>query len=102
LAYTIHISEADQRYLDNLPISEKAKEKVFDFIDYAIANVDESYRVDPANRMGLNSAYFQRDFLLLDTDSSENNVFHRINFIIKDDAAAFGVLLIVFVDRQPV
>jgi hypothetical protein len=50
LSYIVHISDADRAYLDNLPLSEDAKERVAGFIEYAIADVDDTFRNDPANR----------------------------------------------------
>jgi hypothetical protein len=50
LSYHVHISDADRAYLDNLPLSEEAKEAVEDFIGYGIADVDDAFRHDPANR----------------------------------------------------
>lgn len=59
MAYLVNISDSDQAYLDGLPLSETANGRVDDFIDYAVANVDDSFRNDPANRPSPNSHFFQ-------------------------------------------
>ena len=102
MAFLVHISDADRAYLDNLPLSERAKKKIDDFIDYAIAQVDDAYRMDPPNRPQLGGSYFQRDLLLLDGNASGQRTYHKVRFIIQDDHAAAGVLLVVFVDHQKV
>ncbi len=98
MSYFVHISDRDQAYLDGLPLSDTAKERVDDFIDYAIANVNDSFRNDSANRPYPNDHFFQVEFLLL--DSWGDGSYHRITFVISDEHAAAGVLLIVFVDHQ--
>jgi hypothetical protein len=50
LSYHVHISDADRGYLDNLPLSDAAKERVDDFIGYAIADVADAFRLDAENR----------------------------------------------------
>jgi hypothetical protein len=98
LAYHIHIEDRDQAYLDGLALSEEAKKRVDDCIDYAIANVSDSFRNDPANRPFLNFAVFKLDFILLDF-WGDGRV-HKLTFHVSDEHAAAGVLLIVFVDHE--
>lgn len=97
MAYHIHIEDRDQAYLDGLSLSDEAKGRLDDFIDYAIANVADSFRNDPANRPFLNSAVFQLDFFILDFWGDRG--FHKVTFLVSDERAAVGVLLIVFVDH---
>jgi hypothetical protein len=94
--YDLQITDRDQAYLDNLPLSDKGRDKLSDFVDYAIAQVHDDFRNDPANRPA--PGHFQRDFLILDTDPSGNATVHKINFIVKDDTAGVGVLTIVYVE----
>src|SRR5437868_544503 len=84
VAYLIHLSDADRDYLQHVPMSETAKGKVTDFIAYGIANVDDAFRKDPANRPWPDAPYFQRDLLLLDVDGDQ--LLHRVNFIVRDEA----------------
>jgi hypothetical protein len=98
LAYQVHISDADRAYLDGLPLSVTAKERVADFIDYAIAQVDDAFRNDPANRTHPDPRYFQRQLLLRDVWG--DGTYHQILFVVDDAPAAYGALLIVYVDHQ--
>ncbi len=98
MSYHLHISNADRAYLDSLPLSEEAKERVEDFIDYAILSVDDAFRNDPTNRLGPGSPYFQRQLILLDFWGDGQG--HAINFVVNDESAAFGVLILVYVELQ--
>jgi hypothetical protein len=98
LAYLVNISDSDQAYLEGLSLSDTAKGRLDDFIDYAIANVDDFFRNDPANRPSPNSPFFQVDFLIL--DSWGDGLYHKITFVVSEEHAALGVLLIIFVDHQ--
>jgi hypothetical protein len=98
LPYWVHISDHDQAFLAGLPLSDTAKGRVEDFIDYAIANVDDSFRHDPANRTQPDPRYFQTQLLLFDQWGDQR--FHRLDFFVNDDHAHQGVLIIVYVEHQ--
>jgi hypothetical protein len=98
LAFHVHISDADRAYLDNLPLSDRAKERVEDFIDYAIANIDDASRADPANRVAPGHACFTRRLLLWDFWGDRRC--HVIDFVVDDANSPFGVLLVVFVEHS--
>lgn len=98
MAYYVHIEDSDQAYLDGLSLSEEAKGRLHDFIIYAIANVDDSFRNDPANRPFPNVAIFQLDFLILDRWG--DNHIHKMTFYISDEHASAGVLLLKFVNHE--
>jgi hypothetical protein len=80
----------------SLPLSDRAKASVEDFIDYAIAQVDDAFRNAPAKRLGVGSPYFQRQLLLVDFWGDRR--FHRLDFVINDEHAHYGVLLVVYVE----
>lgn len=92
------LEDRDQAYLEGLSLSDEAKGRLDDFISYAIANVDDSVRNDPANRPFPNASIFQLAFLIL--DGWGDGRYHKITFVISDEHAAVGVLLIVFVDHE--
>jgi hypothetical protein len=98
LAYFLHINDPDQVYLDNLPISAPAKERLEDFIEYGIKNVNDAFRKNPMNRPQLNGPFFKTDFLLLDEDGDGH--YHHVLFVIDDQNANFGVLVLVYVDHR--
>jgi hypothetical protein len=98
LPFHVHFTDDDRACLAGLPLSDRAKEKVEEFIEYAIANVDDVFRQDPANRTHPNPAYFQRHLLIYDVWGDRR--FHRIDFVLNDANAAYGVLIVVYVDHQ--
>jgi hypothetical protein len=98
LGYQVHIPPTERAYLDNLPLSDVARERVEDFITYAIADVDDATRNDPANRPQPGPPYFQRQLLLLDI-WGDGRV-HTIDVVVNDAAAAYGVLVFVYVDHR--
>ena len=98
LSYFVHLSSADRAYLDSLPLSDDAKESVEDFIDYAIAGVDDAFRNDPANRPYPGKPYFVIQLLLL--DKTGDGRIHAVRFLVNDAGASSGVLVVVYVDHQ--
>jgi hypothetical protein len=98
LAFVVQLTDADRAYLAGLPLSDRAKAQVEDFIDYAIAQVDDAFRQDPANRTQPNPDYFQTHLLLF--DAWGDRCFHRLDFVVNDVNASYGVLLVVYVDHQ--
>jgi hypothetical protein len=98
LPFAVHLTDADKAYLDNLPLSARAKAHLTDFIDYALAKVDAAFRTDPDNRMGPNQSFFKRAFLLVDAWGDDR--WHRIEFVVDDAHAGEGKLVVVFIDHQ--
>ncbi len=98
MPYFVHITDADSAYLTGLPLSDTAKGRVNDFIEYAIANVDDAFRNDPANRTQPNTRYFHRDLLLFDKWGDRR--IHRLDFFVNDENATYGILIVVYVDYQ--
>jgi hypothetical protein len=96
LAYNVHVSDADREYLDALPLSEVAKGKVKAFIRDTLAVVDDAFRNDPANRIQAGSPHFRLQLLLLDAWGDRK--LHLIEFIVNDEHARFGVLVVVYVE----
>jgi hypothetical protein len=96
--FEVHLTDADKAYLDNLPLSARAKARLADFIDYGLARVDVAFRTDPENRVGPNKSFFKRDFLLVDTWGDDR--WHRIKFVVDDANASEGKLVVVYIDHQ--
>lgn len=98
MAYLVHFDEREQAYLDFLPLSAEAKGRLDEFIDYAIANVMDSFRNDPANRPRPDSHFFQIEFFIRDIWG--DGLYHKVTFVVSEEHAAAGVLLVVFVDHE--
>jgi hypothetical protein len=84
--------------LDALPLSDRAKDHVERFVEYAIGQVDDAFRSDPANRTHPDTRCFKRHLLLLDAWGDRQ--FHRVEFTVNDEHAKMGVLVVVYVDHQ--
>jgi hypothetical protein len=99
MSYHLHIPDAVQVYLDNLPMSDEAKRRLERFLDYGIARIDDADRNDPANRPGPpGSPYFVRDLVLLNRWGDGRC--HKIDCHVNDANAQHGVLVLTFVDHQ--
>ena len=98
MPYQVDISDADRAYLDGLPLSREAKERIDRFVEQFIANVPDEFRLDPANRPDPAAPYFRVQHILLDVWGDHR--VHTVDFYIQDDAAPFGILLIVFIDHH--
>jgi hypothetical protein len=83
LAYFVNVEDRDQVYLDGLPLSAEAKARLDDFIDYAIAKVEDSFRNDPANRPHPNSHFFRLEFLIRDVWG--DGLYHKVTFVVSND-----------------
>jgi hypothetical protein len=44
VAFDLHISDADRAFLDNLPLSPEAKDRVNRFVEQFIPNVSDEFR----------------------------------------------------------
>jgi hypothetical protein len=55
MAYKVHITDADRDYLNNLPLSEGAKQKVEDLIEYGIAQLPAARNILHAVKTGSSS-----------------------------------------------
>lgn len=97
MPYQVDISDAERVYLDGLPLSPEAKERLNRFVGQVIADMPDSFRLDPENRLGPGSPYFLVQYLILDRWGDGH--IHTIDFHVRDDMARFGVLLIVFIDH---
>ena len=100
MGYHVHLTDDVLTYLYTLPLSTQAKKRLDDCIDYAIAKVDDAFRMDPANRPSANHPCFMRDFIIADAGADGEITAHKITFVVSDARAAVGVLQVVFVDHQ--
>jgi hypothetical protein len=95
--FNLDIPDTERAYLGGLPLSQEAKERTNRFVEQSIANVSDEFRLNPENRP-LSGPYFLVQFLLLDIWG--DGLLHTIDFHIRDDHVAFGVLLMVFIDHH--
>lgn len=98
MSFHLHISEAERAYLDRLPLSPEAKERISQFVEQFVANVPDEFRLNPENRLKPDGPFFLVQYIVL--DRSGDGRMHTIDFHIRDDKAEFGILLIVFIDHH--
>ena len=98
MPFLLHISDHERAYLDGLPLSPEAKQSLNRFMLEFIANITDEFRLNPENRVTPGSPYFRVQYLM--RDKSGDGGLHSIDFIVRDDQAAFGVLLVVFIDHH--
>jgi hypothetical protein len=98
LSFQIHISDDERAYLDGLPLSPEAKERVRQFVERFIADIPDEFRVNTENRPVPDSPYFLVQYLIFDVWGDRR--VHTIDFYVRDDKAEFGLLLIVFLDHH--
>jgi hypothetical protein len=79
-------------YWENLPLSPTAKQRIQEFI----AGIPDEFRLDPRNRLQAGSPYFKIEYVFLDSWGDRRP--HRIDFHVRDDKAAFGVLFIAYME----
>jgi hypothetical protein len=96
LAYFVMIVPKQEQYIESLAISDQAKLLIAKFISGAIGGVSDEIR--EAKRPNPEKPYFQMrlDF----RDWWGDNLDHVVDFVVKDDRAAVGVLELVWVDFQ--
>ena len=97
MCYEIRMTTEDEDYLNNLPLSNEGRGVVGRFLHERIANVSDEFRLNPANRPGpANAPFFERELLFRDRWGNGN--LYTVHFVLDDIAAAYGVLLLVWVD----
>src|SRR5438105_994333 len=97
MPYQVHMEERDQRFLDGIPLTDRAREALRDFITYGLAGVTDEFRLDPANRVG---NYFRRDLTLVDEDSQGVKRCNQFDFTVDDTPAYTGWLIVLSVDHD--
>ncbi|HZY89928.1 MAG TPA: hypothetical protein VFE78_34215 [Gemmataceae bacterium] len=97
MSYQVDVPDAERAYLDGLPLSPEAKQRVNRFIEQVLADIPDTFRLNHENRLGPGSPYFLARYLLLDRWGDGH--MHTLDFHVRDDMAKFGVLLIVFIDH---
>lgn len=99
MRYFVHITEADSAYLDALPLSSEARQRLRRLLIETIASTPDEIRLDPASRDPNGGPYFWRDMLILDQWGDQRS--HILQAVISDAAAAFGVLQVVYLELDP-
>lgn len=98
MAFHLDIPDAEREYLDKLPLSPQAREAVKQFVEQTIANISDTFRLDPENRPDPSKPCFRITHLVWDLWGDRR--VHTIDFYLKDADARYGVLLLAFTDHR--
>jgi hypothetical protein len=98
VSFDLQISDREQAYFDSLRLSPSAKAIIDQFVTRSIGDVSDEYRLDPENRPAPGSPYFVVQRVFLDRWPGGDGPIHRIDFYVSDAKAAFGVLLIGYIE----
>jgi hypothetical protein len=90
--------DGERAYLDDLPLSPQAKERIDRFVEEFIAEIPDEFRLNAENRLSPDSPYFRVQYIILDRWGDGRA--HAIDFYVRDDMAKFGALLMVFIDHH--
>jgi hypothetical protein len=100
LAFIVHISEEDRHYIDHgLGLSPDGRRMVWEFLEYAVADMREEARLAPENRVAGDPSLLRLRFVLRD-DAGDGRV-RVLDFYIDDSGATAGVLLLTFINPDP-
>ncbi len=96
MSYHLHITDEDRAYLDGLPLSPRLLASLERFIEQSIRNVTDEDRA--RLRWGSSPPCFKTSWLAVDFFGDRRA--HVLDFYVNDTGAAFGVLVLVFVEHQ--
>jgi hypothetical protein len=94
LRYDVEIVPRHEQYIKDLEISDQAKRLITKFSTAIVGNVSDAYRKAARPKKGKPYFEMRLDFCDFWGDNEE----HTVDFVIKDDRAAEGILEIVWLD----
>jgi hypothetical protein len=92
--YRLDYRASVRDYLRDLPLTRAGKVRVNAAIIQMAGEVSDSFRSDPANRLGP-SPYYHFTFIF-----SDGGRLWRLFVVVDDSTAVYGVLRIVYADCQ--
>jgi hypothetical protein len=102
MPFFLHITDADRAYIDSMPLSPQAWQRVEDFIETGIMGIEDGFRLDPANRPGgPGEPLFEVRQVLCDVWGDRHVCV--IRYVVAGTRrvaeAVFGVLTLVYVEH---
>ena len=85
-------------YLRGVALSREGRLRLFDAITLNLRQHGDDYRADPERRLAPGSPYFW--FHIIFFDAQGDRFMHSFRFVINDEAAAYGVLKVEYVDEE--
>jgi hypothetical protein len=96
MPYHLQIKDEDRAYIDGLPLSPRLLARLEQFIEQGIRNVTDDDRA--RLRCGSGSPHFHKRWLAVDFFGDRRG--HLVDFYVNDEGAAFGALVLAFVEHQ--
>lgn len=93
MRFKLEFRQSVREYLRNLPLTRNGRVRVNAALIQMAAEVPDSFRSDPANRLGPFHYYFNHIFM-------DGGRVWLLRVVVDDSTAAYGVLRIVYADCQ--
>jgi hypothetical protein len=98
VAYTLQLTEDVRAYLRNLPgLSRSGRVALWAGVFDGLRHYADTYRADPSRRLAPDSPRFLCEHILRDPETGR---LHSIRLVVNDAGAAYGVLVVEYVDHQ--
>lgn len=98
MPYNLHMPPEVQTYLRNLPdLSREARVILWASLFDMLRHSGDALRADPSRRLAPDSPNFQCSLVLRDPHSGR---LHRVRVVVNDAAAAYGVLVVEYIEHQ--
>lgn len=95
MRYRLEYRESVRDYLRSLPLTREGRVKLNTALIQMVAEVEDSFRSDPANRPDPASPFYHFTYLFTDGDR-----LWKLFVVVDDSTAVYGVLRIVYADCQ--
>jgi hypothetical protein len=94
--YRVEVRDSVRHYFRSLPLSRNGRVRLNSGLIQMVAEVPDSFRSDPANRLpGQSSCYYQFAWIFKDDAR-----YWRPYVVVDDSTAAYGILRIVYAECQ--
>ena len=98
MPYTLQFTEDVRTYLRDLPgLSRSGRVALWAGIFDNLRHHADAFRADPGRRLRTDAPYFLWEYILRDPESGR---FHSVRLVVNDGGAAYGVLVVEYVDHQ--
>ncbi len=98
MPYTLQLTEDVRTYLWHLPgLSRAGRLVLWGGVFDGLRQYADTYRANPALRLAPNSPRFRCQRVFRDPDTGR---LHSLRFVVNDASAAYGVLVVEFVEHQ--
>ena len=98
MRYSLLLTDAVRDYLFRIPLSREGRVRVFSALHTELCARADSHIGDVGLRLAPGSDCFWFNYLLRDTHGDGR--FHHLRFLVSDAAAVYGLLRVVYVEKE--